>query len=179
MTLDEQQPARELFRQELQQDVLTGFAPVMSSVVVLMLLFIPYNLLDLPSGLNRRVALHDLAIAALAGALAWAARKGRIRPGAIGPLAMLSALALLSNVLHVMLGMRSAFQTVYVGVLLVAICTTLVEVRWVLITLAIIGAAWLWAITRFADGATVARASGSSCSPAPSPRWRSRPRGSA
>ncbi len=129
---------REAF-QALELDALKPFS---SAVVLVFLVFIPFNLLDLPSRAVVPVVVHDICLVSLAGVLRLLLARARIPAHRAAPVGALLGGLVISNILLTFHLTGKPFYTLYVGIVLIAMGTFLLSRLWIGLAFAAATVAW-------------------------------------
>jgi diguanylate cyclase (GGDEF)-like protein len=133
---------------EYEQVTLEALRPLSVAVVVLLALFIPYDLADLPPALGHRAVAYDAALVVAAGLLWWATSRGRLPARLAAPVALLLALLLLSDVLLDRGAVRENLKTLYVAVLLLSVGNFVLPRRWMVLGLLLVYGGWAVSVSR-------------------------------
>jgi diguanylate cyclase (GGDEF)-like protein len=128
---------------EYEQVTLEGLRPLAAAVLILLALFVPFDLAGLPPEFGRPAAAYDLAMMAAAALLWWANTQRRLPARLAAPAAVLFALLLLSNVLLTRSGLGEGPKTIYVALILVGVGNFVLPRRWMVLGLLLVYGVWI------------------------------------
>jgi PAS domain S-box-containing protein len=112
-----------------------------AGVALIFCAFLVYNVVDFPREAVLAIALHDVAVIALAASIRLTPA-ARITPRWAQPLTAFLGLAVVSNVFHAMWVLRDIHYTAYVLLVLVGVGCTLLSLRWTLATIVVTTCVW-------------------------------------
>ena len=138
-------PLAAALQAEYAQATLEGLRSLAIGVLLLGVLFLPFDVLRLPAPLARPALVHDLVVMAVAAALWWAADRRLLPARLSAPAAIAFALVVLSDVLRPR-GIDAASSAQWVAVLLIGIGTFVLPRRWMLSGLFFVCAGWAGAV---------------------------------
>ncbi len=138
---------------------LEGLRPLAAAVLLLLALFIPFDLADLSPALGRRAAAHDLAMVALSALVFWATSRRMLPSRMAAPAAVFYALLLLSNALLSRGNVGDELKTVFVALILVGVGNFVLRRRWMLLGLVLVYAGWMASLSGPLSAPLIARLS--------------------
>ena len=134
-------PISAALRAEFAQATLEGLRSLSIGVLLLGVVFLPFDVLRLAAPLARQALVHDLVVMGVAAGLWWAADR-RVLPARLAaPAAVAFALVVLSNVLR-QRGIDEVSSTQWVSVLLIGIGTFVLPRGWMICGLVLVCAGW-------------------------------------
>ncbi len=138
----EKLPAHRSLDDDLRRVTQESFQSITLALSGLYVLFVFFNLVDLPRHAVVPVVLHDLCVIVLSAALSWAWRSKRLNTDWIFPLSMGLALFVTSNVLTTMWLLQNPFYTTYIGIIVIGVGVFVLSTRWMVSIISIVIAAW-------------------------------------
>ncbi len=129
-------------RRALQQTVVDAAGPLAGGLSLLFVVFIIFNLLDLPAHAVVPVVTSDAVLVVVFGLLWWAFQRHHIPPRWVNAVTSIMACLVLSNVMLTFALLSEPFYTNYVLIIIIGAGTVLLSLRWVTFTLIIIFSVW-------------------------------------
>ena len=134
-----------------RQATYDAFRPLGIGLALLWTLFIPFNLVDLPGASRAPVVLHDVFMVAASLALFLATRRDRMPVRWSGPVGMLVACAVASNVLLAYGLTGRSFLSFYIGIILIGAGNLVLLTRWFMAAGILILLAWIFVASQNAS----------------------------
>jgi signal transduction histidine kinase len=141
---------------ELKRETFVSLQPVTVGAAILWLLFVPFHVLDLPSGIRTGPILVDVCMVVAALGLYLPLRTGRIRIRWAGQAALLFASANSFAVLVIYWLTKQPVQNFYIGVILIATGGMVLMTRWWVVSSVVALGAWSLVVTRIVEGSDLA-----------------------